>query len=63
MCPLIGVEFTIITHRFADWLFTAERPVLHCRCEFVGVAFIYGLSQGVFWGHPLGELCLTCEYA
>jgi len=63
MSLLIGVEFTITTHRFADWLFTAERPVLHCRCEFVGVAFIYGLSQGVFWGHPLGELCLTCEYA
>ena len=63
MCPLIGVEFTITTHRFADWLFTAERPVLHCMCEFFWAAFIYGLSQGVFWGHPLGELCLTCEYA
>ena len=50
MCPLIGVDFTITTHRFADWLFTAERPVLHCGCEVFGLLFIYGLYQGISGG-------------
>jgi hypothetical protein len=63
MCILIGSEFRIMAHRFADWLYTAEELAPHCSVRGYWTGLYLWVISGGFWGHPLDELWLTYEYA